>query len=88
MCCGGSIEGEWEAFSSNGKTWEGVRVCPRCGGVQGIAEQAGFDGVLFQFADGDPQDTNYFDLFILNSKGRQRIHGWYDLRSLKVVQFG
>jgi transcription initiation factor TFIIIB Brf1 subunit/transcription initiation factor TFIIB len=70
----------------------GVYECAKCGGVVGQC----YRGDASRFvaihqpmqAECEDGDARYFDLMLLGSQGIERVHGWMDRNTKRVVQFG
>lgn len=68
-----------------------VQECVRCGGLHGHCYKGDFsEYVILQFATHDvrPEDMKYFDFELVGSKGVERVHGFFDVKTKKVVQIG
>ena len=63
-----------------------VATCDKCGGVHGheavLVAVVNVDKPMLE--DADPRGTRYFDVTI----DETRIHGWFDVLSMRVVQYG
>ena len=69
-----------------------VSTCKNCDAIFSDSIYYGdfLDIIHMKFADPEPppSQTRYFDFTTLGSKGIQRIHGWYDVNTRRVVQIG
>jgi hypothetical protein len=76
----------------NDKPVVGVYECPKCGAVMGqcYRGEAWYIVDLGRWAGNEtPTDSlRYFDLTVLGSNGIERVHGWFDVTTRRVAQFG
>lgn len=67
-----------------------IRTCKSCGGLIGSCYRGELYGHvkvhLPMIATSD--DMQYFDFDVLGSDGVQRVHGWMDRATKRVVQYG
>ncbi len=87
----------------NGHAHPDLRVCDRCGAVLGRCWR-GDSPVLLVFCpteaakavshsarrrlESQLPDPRFFDLDLVGSAGVERVHGWFNPATMKVVQFG
>jgi len=67
-----------------------VHECPKCGAVQGSCYKGQGYSVVASHLPMVPNaaDAVFFDLELLGSAGIERIHGWMDKATRRVVQWG
>ena len=96
--CSSCSNNTGHAVEVNGREHASLVTCDGCGALLGRCYR-GDSPVLMVFADGaddgvqpnveaTDREAVYFDLDLLGSDGVNRVHGWYDPASMKVVQFG
>ena len=86
--CSGSLSQTTIPSALNGSATVEVQRCGQCGGIHFEGYRGdGFAVVRFDRFAGDAQAVTYFDLDLLGSEGRHRVHGWMGA-DRRVVQFG
>jgi hypothetical protein len=90
--CSGGLKQQAEILRGTGYG-SNLLVCVRCGGLHGTmyrgeaAHLVGLGRPMLAEAT-SPDALRYFDLTVLGSAGVSRVHGWYDVRERRVVQYG
>lgn len=82
-CCGSRL-----GFNTN---VSGVWICSKCGGINGSCYRGdayNFVNLTSMQSDCPPERQRYFDLTVLGSDGVRRVHGFFDVETKSVVQFG
>jgi len=78
--------------TASGYDIPGVRVCPKCQAVFGECYLGESYDIIIPCMDENPnppqEDLRYYDLTTLGSKGIQRTHGWFNIKTRRVVQVG
>jgi len=84
VACSGNL------INTNQNSVGKIYACDRCDGLYEVVAHGtkSRSGIKFVFCDGDTPHENYryFDIYIQETK--QRVHGFFDVISKKVVQFG
>lgn len=66
-----------------------VGTCVGCGGMVGLISEAAFKRLLsYDLSDADMGNACYFDLDVKCKDKVVRHHGWYDVRTGRVLQVG
>lgn len=73
----------------------GYKVCESCGGIHVVADSAQTVRLFFNFGwtmqaeVSHPDNLKYFDVTIKTpGKRTERSHGWFDITTRDVVQYG
>jgi hypothetical protein len=67
--------------------------CRKCGGLHGSCLRGDATalvglGLPMQSNASSPEALRFFDLTVIGSQGVSRIHGWFDVQTVRVVQYG